>query len=214
MSPGAPGSVRADALRPAADFLLWGSRRPTCRPSQPVSGSCTLGTGFLAPGRRSVLMASWASAAGRCCTGRRSPSHFSSSKMIVAAEALVILILAVASRLSGEGDAGVMSPGSSVLSLPPPPLPAFVVVVQTASVSDTGHVMRRGTHSVPLLRHTRACPRRRGRSVDRCKVRPRGHQLINCQQLFTNSICTEELITSAEARDPVRYQKPCSEPPP
>lgn len=89
-----------------------------------------------------------------------------------------------------------------------------MVVVRTAGVSDTGPVMRRGTHSAPLLRHTRACPRRRGRSVDRCKVRPRGHQLADCQQLFTDPISAEEAMIGAEPRDPVRYHRLWSDPPP
>lgn len=212
MAPGARGSAPAGAPGPEAAFLLWGSRRPTCRPSRPVSGSCNLGTGFLAPGRRSVPVASWASAAGRCCTCRRSPLHFSSSKLTVAVGAPVFLISAVVVTLSGEEVAGVMSRESSVRSLPPPPFSVFVVVVRTAGVSDTGPVMRRGIHSALLLRHTRACPRRRGRSVDRCKVRPRGHQLVNCQQLFTDSICADEAMLGAEAQDPVRYHKPWSDP--
>lgn len=84
----------------------------------------------------------------------------------------------------------------------------FLVVVQTASVSDTGPVMRRGTHFALLSKHTRACPRRRDRSVDRYKVRPRGHQLVNCQQQFTDSICAEEAMIGAETKDPMRDQKP------
>lgn len=202
MTPRPRGSARAGAPGPAAAFLLWGSRRPTCRPSRPGSGSCTQGTGFLAPGRRSAPVASRASAAGRCCSGRRSPWHFSSSKTIVAVGVPVFLILAVASRLSWEGDAAVMSRGSSVRSLPPRWFLVFLVVVQTASVSDTGPVMRRGTRFALLSKHTRACPRRRGRSVDRCKERPRGHQLVNCQQHFTHSVCAETTLIGAEAKTP------------